>query len=86
MDNRYGQYNADGTVTEPELSILTETRIFRVGSISEMVSPTVFVRYEGAYADRVTDDMRAEWRRGAPGASGKSTPSSKKQNAEETTL
>lgn len=64
-DPRYGKFNEDGSVNEPEVSALTGGRIFKEESICEMVSKTVFVRYESHYADRVTDELRAEWRRGA---------------------
>lgn len=70
-DPRYGKFEADGSVTEPEVSILTETRIVKEGSISELVGKTTFVRYEGGYADRVTDELRAKWRSEAPGEGGR---------------
>ena len=67
-DNRYGSYNEDGTVTEPEVSILTETRIFKDGSIAERVTGTTyFYRIEGQYLDRVTPEKREEWQRGPKG-------------------
>ena len=67
MNKRYGRYNEDGSVTEPAVSIMTGRRIFRSGSIRERITGTAyFYRYEGAYADRITDEQRQQWRDGAP--------------------
>ena len=85
MDNRYGQYNEDGTVTQPEVSILTGARIFKQGSVTERVTGTeFFYRIEGAYYDRVTPGQRAEWQRSAPAGGRKPAPfHSKKTEGEE---
>ena len=81
MDNRYGQYNSDGTVTEPEVSILTGERIGKTGSIREVIMGTSYwYRYEGTSAHLVTDELRAEWARGV---SGSVAAPSKRRDAQE---
>lgn len=66
-DGVYGKYNEDGSVTEAKVSILTGNPVAVDGSIREAIPDSrYFYRFEGTYADRVTDEIREQWRRGAP--------------------
>lgn len=74
-DNRYGKYNEDGTVTEPGVSILTGQPITKEGSVRERIPGTpYFYRFEGRFADRVTDEIRQGWRSSAPAATRTTSP------------
>ena len=57
-----------GTIEEkPTHSILTERPLNDSGKVTERVTGTEFLySFEGRYANRVTDELRAEWKANCP--------------------
>jgi len=84
-DNRFGKFEDDGSVSEPEVSILTGSPIAKVGAVTERIVGTpYFYRFEGAFEHLVTGQLRQQWHDSAPSGRGRPVIAAKKTDQTET--